>query len=85
MWEIVRISFEMSVYVHTSGHVSDEKWGEVHIGFVIFVRIHVATCEPLDTFLLNLIQRVEINMITHAEQVASSDNTYGLYSESTRF
>jgi hypothetical protein len=76
----------MSLYVHSSGHVSDENWGQVHIGFVMFIRaIHVATREPLDTFLLNLMQRVEMNMITLAEQVASSDNDYGLYSESTRF
>jgi hypothetical protein len=82
---VVRIPFETSMYVHTSGHVSDEIWGQVHIGFVLSICIHVATREPLDRFLLNLMQRVEINMTTHEEQVASSDNAYDLYSGSTRF
>lgn len=73
------------MYVHTSGHVSDDNWVQVHIGYVMFVCIHVTTRELLDTFLLNWIQRVEVNMTTRAEQVVSSDNAYGLYSGSTRF
>ena len=56
------------MYVHTSWHVSNENWGQVRINFVMFICIHVATREPLGTFLLNLTQRVEINVTTHEER-----------------
>jgi hypothetical protein len=65
---VVRIPFETSIYVHNSWHVSDEKWEQERITLVMFVCIHVATREPLNTFLLNLVQRVDIHVIKHAER-----------------
>ena len=42
----------------------------------MFICIHVTIREPLDTFLLNLMQRVEINVTTYAE--SRSQRPHGL-------
>ena len=40
----------------------------MRVNFVMFICVHLGIREPLDTILLNLIQRVEINVTTRGER-----------------
>jgi hypothetical protein len=48
---LVQIPFETCICFLTFWHVSNENWGKVYFSFAMFVCVHVATREPLDTFL----------------------------------